>query len=506
MKYFLFASAFCISAISISAQNYQILDINNLHAGFNAAGDQLSQQPNFITPALTPQHDLTYSVGNLWIGGYDSNGQLHTAAQTYRQNGTDFWAGALDTVNVVCTAPQNTFYNNVWKINKTTIDSFRAGLCTGIPISISSWPGNGNASSNEGRQLAPYVDVNGNGIYDPAGLDYPMIRGDQALFFVYNDTLSGQSHGETHGKRLGIEIRCLAYAVKCDDSALVNTVFMHYEIINRSSNTYDSTVVGLWNDLDIGNFADDGTGSDSAQNDYYYYDNYFGFGGTFLNKPMATTMSYNNNFTVTGNPVSDTDYYDYMTARWADGNHLTYGGTGYGGTNSTNYIFTGNPYSGNGWLSAPSDKRMIGSTGKFTFAPNQHYIFDVAYVAAYDPSQTIHNCASMVKQRMQSVKTYYSLDITPCGDNITSVQQQNRNADEINLFPNPTSSQIAIHSSSENIQPYFIFDVTGKILQSGMTTGNKTVLNIAELPEGMYFLRVGENEKMETEKFVKTSN
>jgi hypothetical protein len=503
MKSILLFSAFCISAISASAQAYDILNINNLHAGFNSAGDQLSTQPNFSNPTVTPQHDLSASIGDLWIGGYDQNGQLHVAAQTYRQNGTDFWAGAMDTITASSSSAQNTFYNKVWKINKTTIDSFRAGQCVGIPLSISSWPGNG--SGGEGHILAPYVDYNGNGSYDPSGGDYPQIRGDQALFFVYNDSLAGQTHGETGGKRLGIEIHCLAYAVSCADSALVNTVFMHYEIINRSSNTYDSTVVGLWSDLDIGNYLDDGAGSDSAQNDYYYYDNYFAFGAAFLNRPMATTMSYDNNFTATGNPQHDTDYYDYMTGRWADGTHLTYGGTGYGGANSTNYCFTGNAYSGSGWTSTPNDKRIIGATGKFTFAPNQHYIIDMAYVAAYDPSMTVHNCASMVKQRMQSIKTYYNLDITPCGDNVTSISTQPiPTSNSVDVFPIPASSTITIHTSEITSQSYFIFDITGKLLQSGMTGGNETTLDIANLPEGMYFLRVGDNEKMQMRKFVVT--
>ncbi|HVA99419.1 MAG TPA: hypothetical protein VNG53_11040, partial [Bacteroidia bacterium] len=36
---------------------------------------------------------------SLWIGGIDAGGHLRVAGQTYKQNGTDFWPGPLDTAN-----------------------------------------------------------------------------------------------------------------------------------------------------------------------------------------------------------------------------------------------------------------------------------------------------------------------------------------------------------------------------------------------------------------------
>jgi len=102
------------------------------------------------------------------------------------------------------------------------------------------------------------------------------------------------------------------------------------------------------------------------------------------------------------------------------------------------------------------------------------------------------------------VKTYYNLDVTPCGDNITAVAQQTENTNSPNVFPNPASSQIQIHTSNAITQPYSIYDMTGQLLQMGMTSGNETIVNVTELPEGIYFIRVGKNEMMQTLKFVKT--
>ena len=36
-------------------------------------------------------------AGAIWIGGKDAAGNLKVAAQTYRQSGSDFWPGPVDT-------------------------------------------------------------------------------------------------------------------------------------------------------------------------------------------------------------------------------------------------------------------------------------------------------------------------------------------------------------------------------------------------------------------------
>lgn len=504
MKPLLFSLAFGLSAFTLPAQSFERLDINHFNAGFNAAGDQLSMIPNFSNGVMVPFNQITFSIGNLWIGGYDAGNQLHMAAQTYRQTGTDFWAGPLDTTTATCSLAENAFYNKVWKINKTTIDSFRLGLFTSIPASISSWPGNGNAAAGEEHNMAPYVDVDGDGLYNPNNGDYPQIRGDQALFFVYNDNLIGQSHTETNGAALRVEIKCMAYAVACSDSALANTIFMHYDIINRNTIPYDSTILGLWTDLDVGPSYNNGVGSDSLQNNFYFYSDYFAAGALFLNQGMAGTMTYNNDFSVTGNPVATLDYYNYLHNRFKDGTPLTYGGSGHGGMDTTTYFYTGNPYSGTGWVSGtPVDRKMMGVTAPFFFSPGAVYSIDMAYVAANDPSMTTNLCVTNLRQRMQAIKTYYNLDITPCSDNLTSIPQQTENA--IGVFPNPTNSSLTIHSANAIAQPYFIYNVAGQVVQTGTTSGINTAIDVSELPEGMYFLRIGKNVDLQTIKFVKAT-
>src|SRR5829696_4852877 len=55
--------------------------------------------------SLGPQYEIpkgggihSLFSGALWMGGVDASNNLKVAAQTYRQDGSDFWPGPLDTI------------------------------------------------------------------------------------------------------------------------------------------------------------------------------------------------------------------------------------------------------------------------------------------------------------------------------------------------------------------------------------------------------------------------
>ena len=45
----------------------------------------------------------------------------------------------------------------------------------------------GDTSLGQAPYLAPFVDVDYDGLYNPALGDYPDVMGDQAIFFIFND-------------------------------------------------------------------------------------------------------------------------------------------------------------------------------------------------------------------------------------------------------------------------------------------------------------------------------
>jgi hypothetical protein len=388
---------------SISAQNcapataFDSLDINNVKARINNGGD-LWRYEQYLVPKS--ENDYAIGVGALWIGGLDAEGNLHVAAQTYRQNGNDFFPGPLDeSANVTEQACTN--FDRIWKVNKSTIDSFIAGLFVTPPSTITQWPGrnNPNLSFLPDQDLAPFIDVNGNNGYNPTDGDYPAIAGDQALWFVFNDM--GNIHSETGGSPLGIEVQCLAYAFKDSAACTYSTTFYHYKIINKSTNDYDSVYTGFWSDPALGDFVTDYIGSDSAHNLGVNYNGDFTGGSQppvlalqLLKGPtddngtvhyLDHTMRYDNDFSDMGNPENAYNYYKYLKSIWKDSSHLTYGDQGYGGSTSSNFIYSGDPQDPNGWSQCSvnsifTDQRFIISSGPISILDGETKTFDVAVV------------------------------------------------------------------------------------------------------------------------------
>lgn len=208
-----------------------------------------------------------YQTG-LWVGSGE-----HVAATRFFIDGTDYYPGPLRVGSATTDMSTALRYNRVWHVTREMIDYHIAhcGEPGYEPVDdIMTWPGNGDAADGYAEQLAPYYDADGNGHYwAPAG-DYPLIRGDECVFSIFNDAMS--SHGESGGQPLGIEVHAMTYAFNEPENApMQNTVFVHYDIYNRSADTYDSTWLGAWTDFDIGVAYDDYIGCDVRRGMYYGY-------------------------------------------------------------------------------------------------------------------------------------------------------------------------------------------------------------------------------------------
>ena len=266
--------------INVKNNNAAYLDINNVSARFSASGLHFINRNtgDYEVPKGSGKKSLFSN--SLWVGGLDGLDSLHFAGEKYRQGpnlspaGTqpDYYCGPVMNDSEYG-FPQDTAWSYVWKLNRTDIEYHRSHYAdVGYqPIhDILTWPGNGNVALGQAAKLAPFSDRNSDGIYDPLDGDYPEIRGDQALFFIFNDDRN--VHKESGGKKLKIEIQGLAYAFNIpNDTAFKNTVFLHYTIINRSAETYKETWFGVFTDIDLGYGYDDFIGCDVERNMYFGY-------------------------------------------------------------------------------------------------------------------------------------------------------------------------------------------------------------------------------------------
>ena len=375
-----------------------IIEVNNVRGNIMGTGNVFS---NLFSSDLTwevPKDSgkSTLFQYSLWIGGVDVNDQLHVAANRFNQDGRDYWMGPLTPEFATTNDETEEQFEHIWNLTRAQIDEFisnhgQSGYVT--PDDILTWPAHG--PNGYAENLAPFVDVNGDGHYNPADGDYPDIMGDQCLFFIFNDSYA--NHTESGGEKLGLEVHAMVYAYDApDNDALNNTVFFHYELYNRSMLTYNSTYVGVWNDWDIGYGGDDYAGCNVRLNACYGYngnaeDNTYGtnhpvqvttlLGGPYMDPDGLDNLAYNGDcessnpsfnyfnvnfgngivdderlglsrFMVQSNGHSDmsdpnTSEETYNTFRgyWRDGTRVRYGGDGYSGENvvgpECNFMFPG---------------------------------------------------------------------------------------------------------------------------------------------------------------------
>lgn len=337
--------------------------------------------------------------GALWIGGI-TQGNLRLAAQTYRQTGNDFYPGPLQIDgSASISASRCKDFDKVYTISRTQISNQINGVYSSdYPTEIIDWPGNGQ--SGEAKYLAPFFDVNNDGLYNYVDGDYPTFNQgesglesipDQMMFICYND--KGNIHSETQGLPLNLEFRLQAFGFATNDE-VNNMTFYKTTIINRGTDAIDSCVFGQWVDPDLGNYSDDYVECDVKRNLGICYngdDNDEGILGYGLNPPsigvnffegplnefgkqigLTKFVYYDNNQSQQGNPSNPAHYWNYLNGRWKDGQNITYGGNGRGGADTASYMFPGSTDPGKraAWTeriagNTPADRRFLQTAGPF---------------------------------------------------------------------------------------------------------------------------------------------
>lgn len=502
------------------------LNINSISAIYSATSFLFANpdtyEAGYVVPGTEPgqEANTTIFVSGFWMGGMDQLGGLHVAAQTYRQLGADFFAGPIATD--YASAAYTDRYNRVWVVNKATIDEHIANWNTAgyvVPASIADWPGNGNVANGEAQILAPFFDRDANMMYEPEKGDYPIIRGDEAVFILVND--AAETHTETDGDQLGFELHIMAYAYKtAADPVMDYTTFLNIKLINRSVNTYNNFYFGFFADPDLGDYNDDYVGSDSTLASFFAYngdgadDGFNGYGShppamgfTFLNHPMHMFKYYQNDFSNVGNPLTAEDHYNYLQGKWIDGSFQTYGGNGYGGAVPENYMFPGHPLDTTAWsmLSEeliPKDMRGIGSIRPISFNSGDTACVDIALTATFGPEVLTYggitcyipafNAVEILKQHIADVRTWYDANVDACairyeaGDEVMTVEQELLTGARV--FPNPASGSLRVEAiDGKTIATIQLIQVNGQVVQTLQPgSASISIIPVEQLPAGLY--------------------
>lgn len=433
------------SLINTNMLNYSVIDKGAFRALINSDGmlfwNRTTGIPLFEFPKNSRKNTAFSST--LWLAGINQNNDTCVAATRYNQVGYDFWAGPVAQIYDI---NYQTKYNRVWKLDRdqinTHISNYQQPGYT-MPSEIATWPAHGDVANGEAPYIAPFFDSDHNGIYEPQNGDYPIVLGQQAAYFIFNDTRL--PHTETGGTQLGVEVHGMAYVMDSVNADLKNTLFVKYNVFNRLNNDFANFYLGKFDDLDLGDAGDDYIGCDTLSNTFYAYngDSIDGYGSsneyskappvqgvTFLNNDMTQFVFLNNSggIAAMNDPDIAADYFTILEGFWKDRTPYTYGGDGYGPGTPVKFMFTGNPVTTQGWSeitenNAPGDRRGLASAQLSNFNHGTNYCLDIAYVYNRDCEDTttcnhLSNIPNMLT-RVDSVQQYFNSHELSCTMNST---------------------------------------------------------------------------------------
>lgn len=493
---------FAMAPITVpTLEHYQELDANNIRAGFNA------KNRFFTSPheEFRPRFEITPGSGiqglfsaNLWISAKSPEDSVARVAASIF-NGHDFAAGSINDEFALYRDPILKLSRNMIQYHRAHFDE--PGYAT--PAAINDWPANGNPHVGEPLEMARFVDVNNNGYYDPFHGDYPVIRGDQAVYFIMND--ARLPHTSTGSEPIGLEVHTMAYAFnRPADTALHNTIFLQFDVINRSERDYDSVKVGFFNDYGHGNQHDNFIGCDSALSLFYVYngddedEDRAGEKGFGLNPPVIgckmlqpgldnymrcynTLHSYQIN-----RPETALDYTHYLNSRWRDGSRLVYeiDGEGYdpnpGPKRYTNYFHSGDPVANTGWTegsaaNTPFYRAAFGSFPYFSLqAGERKSLHTAVHHARGDGLDRLEN-VTFFKENMHQVQEFFDTkdweegvfasEVSPWWNLDESEEQDEISETQTSLFPNPSNGVLSIRSN-ERLKELAIYNLQGQLIET----------------------------------------
>ena len=533
--------AMFLGPAKITCQQVQYLNPNSIRAGFATGGTLFNAAdtavyPDTLSSLLSIAHGYTIPTmlsSGFWASGLDAGGNLKGAASTIYRNTDWTTSPCSDTYD----ATYDSLYNRVFKVTQTDIAYHIAHYQDNgyqMPASIAQWPGNGRATFHEQQNLAPYVDLNHNGIYDPQNGDYPNICGDEAIFFMLNDARN--VHSEFNSAPMGVQLNVLAFDVQsgipaADSVAINGSIFMKLGLVNCSATNYNNVLFSIFNDYRIGCYENDRAGCDTIPNSFFGYngsypDNGCASGNSDSNKVAESTVFLNEKlyshavFTAFADnqsypwPATAATARNYQSGAWSDGTDFTIGGDGYGGNTPTHYIYPGNPLDTSDWSdmtsgTAPGRRAGIGTIKLDSLSSGETKNVDVAFVSSFLLSTDTTNEITDLKQRIASVQSYYS-SFNQCGREYTGVREAETDEITYSIHPNPASDFVQLdfslaNSANVSIQ---ITDIAGKVVDReplGMLASGTYShrINITGFSKGMYFCNLLCGTHTTTQKLIK---
>lgn len=515
---------------AINAQiNSSYLDHNNVSVYLSDAGTYFFDYENSTMGYEVPKGSNQFAIYStqFWFAGKDANDSIRFVQGASPGNGSDVFSGPVCNPAVYLDSSyQNGWSNSIWEICQEEIDSYKvwweacagpnadANACANViqPSNeslskIYSWPAHGDVTLGQSYWMAPFFDNNSDGIYDPTYGDYPQIKGCCATYMIQNDAAATHTYSGTDSMR--IEFHYMFYQYQTWDY-LNDVTFVDVKAVNRGNEDYTEFVYCIEVDSDLGNFADDYFGCDSASNCMYFYnaDNFDENGGVYLgygidppaigvvclDKDMTACVPYNSGSTVNskwnllnGKQANGSD--------WLDPN-----------ATSTNYVFSGNPTNPSAWSALAvgyptGDASSLASTyhGAFNSGDTITQTYAILYARTGNHLENVQKIIDLSAE----VKVFFDNESnTSCNEATWNVPEFN--STEFNVYPNPSSGMLHIENSENTRVHIEIRDITGKLIYTGLPTTQSSIsINVEEIPRGIYLINLNTEQGKTVRKIIR---
>ena len=329
---------------------------------------------------------------------------------------------------------------------------------------------------------APFIDVNHNGIYEPA-IDTPGVANAKETIFLCMTDANPASHSSGEGfgggtQPLGAEVHMTAWAY--DTPGLQDVQFINYDIINKSTSTWNAVKMGIVSDPDLGDPNDDYNGCDTTlklgycynatNNDAIYGVNPPAVGVLLLRSPLNRNVTPNVILGLTslvyfgsasaGAPICESDpngepYPAYLMLSGFKKDSTCWLDPTQNPPKKTRFCYTGDPETNIGWTelkgqirncghdstgtvhlpNPPGDRKFVMGSGanNFNIIPGESQKFVIAQLIARDSGNL--KSVTKLKQLTAYVRSFYEnnfpINVNQISTNIPQSFRLEQN------YPNP---------------------------------------------------------------------
>lgn len=464
MKNIIFLVAFSVFPLIGLSQvevNTELLDENNVGITLSDGGMFCARPTNdaLYDPTWMTRQGLEYPKGSgnylmrglsMWFGGVNEFEEPRVSTPTYKAY-EDQFSGAL-SMNSAQPNASGTWGKDIFSVSREEIDYHVTNYQNPnyvAPESILLWPAHGNVSIGMDFYLAPFVDLDGDGVYNPSLGEHPCIQGDRAVYMILNDKRGDQGCGSPlNQEAMGIEIHYLFYQYS-SIRELAKTTFCKARVINRSSINYSGFSASVYMSAFIGSGIDDFVGTDVERDLIFAYN-----GGEVdlsygSQVPAIGVVSLNNSLSRT-RVFGDYQNYGYHFPSFPPeflevmhGNLLT------GESYPKRFGYPGDPVLGEGDIQSIPEQAhsMIYTIDIGDFKSGEEQEFDFAIVVG----QGVNHLESVqrLKEDVDFVHAFYDEDKGMCYQGIQGIPATINPpvepvVDATTIYPNPSNGEFIV--------------------------------------------------------------